>query len=116
MVYSYICPLCEKQVDVDHPSSETDKPSDETIQLTSCPGLGKCEFIEEGDEELTKTLRFNRDYSGITFATFHSLSPERKKQMLKDRAHVDFKKNIEEKKRSMSGMAIKELRDIVKKK
>jgi len=105
MIYEYKCPLCESIFDIEHPMSEVGNPSPETLEKLKCPGLGKCENIKEGEEELSSKIVFQRHYGSCNFMKFDSLSPTEKREVLKKRAAGDYKKNIEERKREMQKVA-----------
>lgn len=115
MIYCYKCPVCERSFDIEHPMSETSNPSEETLKKITCEGFGKCEYIEESEQEISKNIVFNRDYSSVNFTKFNSLSPEEKRKVLKNRATKDFKKNIQEKKIALQQKAVNELKNIPKK-
>ena len=114
MIYEYRCSLCERIFDIEHPMSEVGNLSEETKAKMKCAGIGKCEYVNEGDEEIIDKIEFSRHYGAFNLLKFDSLSPQDKQAVLKKRASADFKKNLEEKKRVMQGDTIKQLKNIVK--
>ena len=113
MVYEFKCPLCDKCVEVECSMSEISNLSDEKKQTLQCPGFGVCEHIEEKDIELSKNLKFLRNYT-VNFLKFDSMSPLEKQNVLKERSKQDYKKNIEERKQSLQGTAISQLKQTFK--
>lgn len=112
MIYEYECRTCGHRFDVEHPMSETQNPSEETLKKITCPDFGGCP-LELQKEENINSERFVRVFSS-DFLKFDTLSPENKRNMLVKRSKEDFKKNIEERKNDLQGRAMKEMKDIVK--
>ena len=111
MTYDYQCPKCKEVFEIEHPMSDVENPSAETLKKITCPSFGEC---PNGNKNVKKVLIFERVYlTSPRVGSFESKSPVQRQNILAKRSQAEAKKNSD-RKESLSGRFMKEAKDIAK--